>query len=128
MKKLMTLMMVLLLLFALTLTGCGGGGEEAEVSEEPAVEEELSTPQDDLVAKYNEFAELFNTLDPAFEENGLYETNEELKTNMDKAFELLGMYAELIESDLLTDDEKVELMGEIQMNIDSLNAAGEANL
>jgi len=127
MKKIITLALILLLMFTLMLTGCGGGSEEPVV-EEPAVEDTASVTKEDLMAQYNVFATLFNELDTPFAESGIYDTNVELKANMDHAYELLGVYEVLVQSDEVTDDERVELFNEIQLNIDSLNRAKEANL
>ena len=128
MKKIITLALVVLLMFALTLTGCGGGTDEPEVVPDSAVEDDADLTQEDLVSQYNIFAALFTELDAEFTENGIYDTNEELKANMDHAYELTGMYAEIIGSVELTDEEITELYAEIQANIDSLNRAKEGQL
>ena len=128
MKKIITLALVVLLMFALTLTGCGGGTDEPEVAPDSLVEDDAALTQEDLVSQYNIFAALFTELDAAFTENGTYDTNEELKANMDHAYELTGMYAEIIGSVELTDEEITELYAEIQSNIDSLNRAKEGQL
>lgn len=128
MKKFTTLALVLLLMFSLTLAGCGGGTEDPAATVDPSVEEDAVITQEDLVSQYNIFAELFNELDPAFTESGIYDTNPELKANMDKAYGLIGMYEEIIASGLITEEETAELYGEIQANIESLNRAKEANL
>ena len=127
MKKFTTLALILLLMLSLTLAGCGGGTDEPAVVDTPVVEDATVT-KDDLIDAYNEYATLFNELDAAFTEIGIYETNEELKTNMDKIYDRLGLYPDVIQSDIITDEEIVALYEETKGNIDSLNRAKEAHL
>lgn len=103
MKKIITLMLVLLFMFSITLTGCGGDTEEPAAA--PEVETEATITMEQLGEKYNEVATLFNELDGVLLENGTYDSDETVKTQMDTIIDTLDKAAPVIQANNMTDED-----------------------
>jgi len=129
MKKSIALILVLLLMFSVAMTGCGGGTEDPAAAPDPAAGSEApSISKQDLIAKYNECSTVFNEVEGAFVENGIYDTEADVKAGMDSIYDLLGMAEVVVQSDDVTDEERVAVYDELQTYIDQMNGLKETYL
>jgi|LSQX01.1.fsa_nt_gb predicted small lipoprotein YifL len=116
MKKSIALILVLLLMLSVAMTGCGGGTEDpAAGSEAPSISKQ------DLIAKYNECSTVFNEVEGAFVENGIYDAEADVKAGMDAIYDLLGAAEVVVQSDDITDEERIAVNEELQTYIDQMN-------
>jgi predicted small lipoprotein YifL len=121
MKKSIALILVLLLMLSVAMTGCGGGTEDpAAGSEAPSISKQ------DLIAKYNECSTVFNEVEGAFVENGIYDA--EAKAGMDAIYDLLGAAEVVVQSDDITDEERIAVNEELQTYIDQMNGFNDTYL
>jgi len=129
MKKSIALILVLLLMFSVAMTGCGGGTEDPAAAPDPAAGSEApSISKQDLIAKYNECSTVFNEVEGAFVENGIYDTEADVKAGMDSIYDLLGMAEVVVQSDDITDVERVAVYDELQTYIDQMNGSKDTYL
>ena len=129
MKKSIALILVLLLMFSVAMTGCGGGSDDPAAAPDPAAGSEApSISKQDLIAKYNECSTVFNEVEGAFVENGIYDTEADVKAGMDSIYDLLGMAEVVVQSDDVTDEERVAVYDELQTYIDQMNGLKETYL
>lgn len=129
MKKNIVFIMVLLLMFTITLTGCGGGTDEPVSNSDATVEKEadVTISKEDLIAKYNECSVLFNEVDGALVKNGTYDTDADVKAQMDTIYDLLDKAEVVVQSDL-SEEEIVSVHHELQTYVDQMSEIKAAHM